>query len=109
MSVAQRFLLSIPDIDPAVRDQLGHHMAHAHTCVGAASTAYLESCRRYNYTTPKSYLELISLYKDLLARKRTVGSAGLSWGCVVLPQPCSGSWSGWTGLLACVLCMQGIT
>ena len=26
--------------------------------------------RRHNYTTPKSYLELISLYKALLARKR---------------------------------------
>ena len=26
--------------------------------------------RRYNYTTPKSYLELISLYKSLLAQKR---------------------------------------
>ena len=26
--------------------------------------------RRYNYTTPKSYLELISLYKGLLAQKR---------------------------------------
>jgi dynein heavy chain len=26
--------------------------------------------RRYNYTTPKSYLELISLYKVLLAQKR---------------------------------------
>jgi hypothetical protein len=26
--------------------------------------------RRYNYTTPKSYLELISLYKQLLERKR---------------------------------------
>lgn len=31
---------------------------------------FLESVRRYNYTTPKSYLELISLYKQLLARKR---------------------------------------
>lgn len=26
--------------------------------------------RRYNYTTPKSYLELISLYKQLLDKKR---------------------------------------
>lgn len=31
---------------------------------------YYEQYRRYNYTTPKSYLELISLYKSLLARKR---------------------------------------
>jgi dynein heavy chain len=26
--------------------------------------------RRYNYTTPKSFLELISFYKKLLAAKR---------------------------------------
>ena len=31
---------------------------------------YLESVRRFNYTTPKSYLELISLYKGLLEKKR---------------------------------------
>lgn len=31
----------------------------------------MEGARRYNYTTPKSYLELISLYKSLLAQKRT--------------------------------------
>jgi hypothetical protein len=42
-----------------------------------ASAAYLESYRRYNYTTPKSYLELISLYKDLLARKRRVSAPQL--------------------------------
>ena len=28
-----------------------------------ASAFYLETYRRYNYTTPKSYLELIALYK----------------------------------------------
>lgn len=44
-----------------------------HPC-SESSAAYLESCRRYNYTTPKSYLELISLYKDLLARKRRVSA-----------------------------------
>lgn len=30
----------------------------------------METVRRYNYTTPKSYLEFISLYKPMLARKR---------------------------------------
>jgi dynein heavy chain len=38
--------------------------------VSEASQQYLQSFRRYNYTTPKSYLELIALYKLLLARKR---------------------------------------
>ncbi len=34
------------------------------------SEAYIHSERRYCYTTPKSFLELISLYKSLLARER---------------------------------------
>jgi dynein heavy chain len=38
--------------------------------VSEASHQYLEAYRRYNYTTPKSYLELIALYKSLLQQKR---------------------------------------
>lgn len=33
VSVANRFLASITDVDEGVRGQLAHHMAHAHTCV----------------------------------------------------------------------------
>lgn len=33
------------------------------------SKQYLQSERRYNYTTPKSYLEQISLYAKLLKQK----------------------------------------
>lgn len=44
-------------------------MAHAHTSVNAASRHYLASERRYNYTTPKSFLEQISLYTRLLKTK----------------------------------------
>ena len=40
-------------------------------CVTEASHQYFESYRRYNYTTPKSYLELIALYKCLLEKKRS--------------------------------------
>ena len=39
---------------------------------------YLEVSRRYNYTTAKSYLELISLFKTLLANKRSQLSANKS-------------------------------
>jgi dynein heavy chain len=38
--------------------------------LASAGFRYHEVYRRYNYTTPKSYLELISLYKSLLAQKR---------------------------------------
>lgn len=70
VSVAQRFLVEIPDIEEDVRDTIAGHMAFVHTEVTTASVQYLESIRRYSYTTPKSYLELISLYKTLLAQKR---------------------------------------
>lgn len=67
VSVAQRFLADVPSIDTDVRENIAYHMAYAHQCVTEASVRYLEAFRRYNYTTPKSYLELISLYKMLLA------------------------------------------
>lgn len=44
-------------------------MAYVHTSVNTISKAYLSNERRYNYTTPKSYLEQISLYAKLVNRK----------------------------------------
>lgn len=50
---------------------MAYHMAFAHQSVTEASIRFLQQNRRYNYTTPKSYLELIALYKKLLELKRT--------------------------------------
>lgn len=44
-------------------------MAYVHGTVNAMSQIYLQNERRYNYTTPKSYLELIGLYTKLLSTK----------------------------------------
>lgn len=44
-------------------------MAFAHTSVNSMSRVYLQNERRYNYTTPKSFLEQISLYSKLLKMK----------------------------------------
>lgn len=44
-------------------------MAYAHTSVNSMSKLYLQNERRYNYTTPKSYLEQINLYTKLLIKK----------------------------------------
>lgn len=44
-------------------------MAYAHTSVNSTSKLYLQNERRYNYTTPKSYLEQITLYSKLLKQK----------------------------------------
>lgn len=44
-------------------------MAHAHSQVNTMSRVYLQNEKRYNYTTPKSFLEQISLYSRLLTMK----------------------------------------
>lgn len=44
-------------------------MAHVHTSVNEVSRLYLSNERRYNYTTPKSFLEQIKLYQNLLLKK----------------------------------------
>lgn len=41
-------------------------MAFVHTSVNTMSGIYLLNERRYNYTTPKSFLEQIHLYTKLL-------------------------------------------
>jgi len=45
-------------------------MALEHLSVGDASEQYAKTQRRYNYVTPKSYLELIGFYKYLFGEKR---------------------------------------
>jgi dynein heavy chain len=44
-------------------------MAFAHMSVNDISRKFLLNEKRYNYTTPKSFLALISLYKEMLERK----------------------------------------
>ena len=44
-------------------------MAYVHASVNEISKAYLLNDRRHNYTTPKSYLELINLYVKVLSAK----------------------------------------
>jgi len=44
-------------------------MANTHQSVNEMSQVYLQNERRYNYTTPKSFLEQIKLYQNLLKAK----------------------------------------
>lgn len=46
-------------------------MAYVHTSVNQASEKYWRNEKRYNYTTPKSFLQQITLYKNLLQRSRS--------------------------------------
>lgn len=69
VSVALSFLRDSQVLSHEFRDSVGRFMAYVHTSVNTMSKSYLQSERRYNYTTPKSYLEQISLYYKLLNQK----------------------------------------
>ncbi|MGH0132249.1 UNVERIFIED_CONTAM: hypothetical protein FKN15_049486 [Acipenser sinensis] len=70
MSVSARFLQDSEGILPEVRTSLSLFMAYVHKTVNEMSKTYLTSERRYNYTTPKTFLEQIKLYQNLLFTKR---------------------------------------
>ena len=71
ISVAFKFLEEVELPSPEIRTSLSVHMAEEHLSVTAGSKKYYETQGRYNYVTPKSYLELIGFYKYLLNQKRT--------------------------------------
>lgn len=43
---------------------------NVHKSVERTSTKFLQELRRYNYVTPTSYLELLSMYRTILGEKR---------------------------------------
>ncbi|XP_037924668.1 dynein beta chain, ciliary isoform X3 [Hermetia illucens] len=71
ISVSMNFLQETSVLPEQHRDAVAKFMAYVHTSVNATSKVYLQNERRYNYTTPKSYLEQISLYTKLLNQKHT--------------------------------------
>ncbi|XP_072259402.1 dynein axonemal heavy chain 9 [Pyxicephalus adspersus] len=68
-SVSLRFLQETENIEPTVKESISKFMAYVHTSVNEMSKSYLTNERRYNYTTPKSFLEQIKLYQNLLTKK----------------------------------------
>ncbi|MGH0141372.1 UNVERIFIED_CONTAM: hypothetical protein FKN15_073835 [Acipenser sinensis] len=68
-SVSLRFLQETENIEPTVKESVSKFMAYIHTSVNESSKGYLANDRRYNYTTPKSFLEQIKLYQNLLGKK----------------------------------------
>lgn len=68
-SVSKRFLNDIEELPSNLVNSIGNFMAFVHSSVNEMSTVYLLNEKRYNYTTPKSFLELISLYTKLLREK----------------------------------------
>jgi dynein heavy chain len=67
--VAQRFLEDV-EMDDKVKDGCVDMCKEFHQSTRQLSEKFLAILQRHNYVTPTSYLELISTYKTLLARKR---------------------------------------
>ncbi|XP_067860662.1 dynein axonemal heavy chain 17-like [Heptranchias perlo] len=70
ISVSKRFLEETEGIEVEVKHSLSLFMAFVHGSVQEMSAAYLATERRYNYTTPKTFLEQIKLYQSLLFKQR---------------------------------------
>lgn len=66
----QPSLCHLSCFQPEVKTSISLFMAYVHTTVNEMSKIYLTIERRYNYTTPKTFLEQIKLYQNLLAKKR---------------------------------------
>jgi dynein heavy chain len=66
IDVSARFLNEIEFPTDEIKEAIGAHMSYVHLSIDDANREYLAAERRYNYTTPTSFLELISFYKLLL-------------------------------------------
>ncbi|CAH8620633.1 unnamed protein product [Schistosoma intercalatum] len=71
LSVSKRFLSSIELLPENIRPSVAEFMSFTHQSVNDISITYLQNERRYNYTTPKSFLEQIQLYENMLNQKYT--------------------------------------
>ncbi|XP_052825334.1 dynein beta chain, ciliary isoform X1 [Octopus bimaculoides] len=69
ISVSQRFLQEANLLSEEKCQSVSNFLAYAHKTVNDISVLYLQNERRYNYTTPKSFLEQIKLYVNLLREK----------------------------------------
>ena len=71
MSVADKFLADTEMPSDEVRQAIVRFMPYSFNVVGKYSKEIKEVERRYVYTTPKSFLELVKLFKGMLDQKIT--------------------------------------
>jgi dynein heavy chain len=69
--VSKEFLKELPDVEENIKEGLSEMCMKIHISVEEVSAMFWDSLRRRVYTTPKSYLDLISLYLQVLEEKRT--------------------------------------
>jgi len=70
VTVASKYLndFEVGGID--TRENAAHFMAHVHASMEMISAEYRQVGKRYNYTTPRNFTDMISIYRDLLSTKR---------------------------------------
>ncbi|KAL8567586.1 hypothetical protein ACOMHN_054399 [Nucella lapillus] len=78
ISVSARFLEENELLTPEMRTSISMFMSFVHTSVNNVSHQFLTNEKRYNYTTPKSFLEQITLYQNLLRRTNSDLQAKIS-------------------------------
>ncbi|XP_047438259.1 dynein axonemal heavy chain 1 [Mugil cephalus] len=71
-AVATSFLNELPELEasPTALRGLTLMCEKIHQMVARKSEQYLAELSRYNYVTPKSYLELLKIFSDLIGRKK---------------------------------------
>jgi len=69
-NVGKSFLSQVDLGEDKVREAVVKFMPYSFTLVNDLGIKLLEQERRYAYTTPKSFLELIKLFINMLAQKR---------------------------------------
>ena len=70
LSVASKFLDEVEMASDEIRQAVVNFMPFSFKTVNEYSRLILEQERRYVYTTPKSFLELIMLFKSMLGKKK---------------------------------------
>lgn len=70
IGVANRFLAKIEFPSEEICQSIAEHMAFVHLSIDDANQEFKAKERRYNYTTPTSFLELINFYEKLLNQKQ---------------------------------------
>ncbi|KAF4107339.1 dynein axonemal heavy chain 1 isoform X1 [Onychostoma macrolepis] len=71
-SVATSFLNELPELEasPTAIQSLALMCVEIHQMVSRKCEQYLAELSRYNYVTPKSYLELLSIFSSLIGQKK---------------------------------------
>ena len=69
MSVSTKFLEQEESIPQEIRNSICQFMSYVHQSVNDMSKVYAQNEKRFNYTTPKSFLELINLFRKILNSK----------------------------------------